>query len=74
MRTVLLVRRDLTLVVFHDRLCHRKPYAVTARKFSCFVGTVEAVKQAVQLKLVHGCISVFNRQYQRLHIYVWITN
>ena len=63
MRTVLFIRRNLALMLFDDCLCHRKPYTVTAREFSCFIGSVEAVESAVQLKLVHGCIGILHRQH-----------
>ena len=60
MRTILLIRCDLAFVLFDDCLCHGKSYTVTACKFSRFVSTVEAVKQAVQFKLFDGCIGVFD--------------
>ena len=62
---ILFVRRDLALVLLDDCLCHRKSYAITAREFSCFIGSVEAVKQAVHFKFTYCCIGIFHGIVQR---------
>ena len=63
MCSIFFVCRDFALVLFNNCLCHRKPYAVTARKFSCFIGAVEAVKESVKFDLSNGGIGIFNCQH-----------
>ena len=62
-RTILLIRRDLAFVLFDNRLCYGKSYAVTACKFSRSVSTVEAVKESVKFDFSNSGISIFNRQH-----------
>ena len=59
MRCILFVRRDLSLMLLDDCLCHRESYAVATRKLSRLVCAVEAVEQAVEFKLAYCCIGLF---------------
>ena len=63
MRAVLFVRGDLAIVLFDDRLCHRKPNTVAPREASRLVGTVETVKKSVKRCLANGRIGILNRQH-----------